>query len=149
MAYGWLYVLNPFGQGASALLNYVKDVDVISGDTLPIYFDISSSKAPYVIVGFVGWYLNTIGYIVFRFYKIDVMSTRIYAVLFRRFLFVMGVALVLRAAGAKESLVLILLIAMSPLSAVAMLADFGSKRLRVGRSKRRCRSCRVCRRGLV
>lgn len=134
IAVGFLYVFNPKGQAASALVDWVKNANVISKNTAPIFFDLRDSTIKHPIVAVLGWYLYLLGYFTYRFYNSDVLSTRIYNVLFKKFLFVIGVALIISSVGAAsvESLILIFLIGMFPLSAVALLTEFGNKRLSMG-----------------
>ena len=132
IVFGWLYTFNPRGQGASAVDGWLKAQELISKDTSPIFFNLTESPFKHLIVGFLGWYLYLLGYFSYRLYKSDVVSTRIYGILFRKFLFVAGVAIVLSTVSGDGSLLLIFLIATFPLSAVTLLTEYGNKRLTMG-----------------
>jgi hypothetical protein len=132
IAAGWLYTFNPNGQGASAVNSWLKQQETVSSDTSPIFFNLAQSSFKHFIAAFLGWYLYLLGYFSYRLYKSDVVSTRIYSVLFRKFLFVVGVAIVLSSVSGNESLLLIFLIATFPLSAVTLLTEYGNKRLSMG-----------------
>lgn len=128
-AFGWLYVLNPYGQGASSAYGFLKYEDVLSGDTLPIYFDANTPALP-LLAGFLGWYLHQVAYFSYRLYRGDVVSTRIYGIVFRRILFVtgMGVGFTI-ATDSAQVFALMFLLGYLPLSAVAMLRQFVASKL--------------------
>lgn len=127
IASGWLYLFHPFGQGASIAYGFVKLEDIISTDTYPIYLDYRQVEIKHTIMGFLGWYLHLIGYFFYRFYKGDVIGTRIYGVLFKKFLFVFGIALILGAMTKNEALLVIFLIGFFPLSAFSIIREAGLK----------------------
>lgn len=126
---GWIYFFNPFGQGASTVYSFLKSVDIVSSDTVPIFLIFTNSPIKHIISGFLGWYLYLLGYFFFRFYRSDIVSTRIYSVLFRRFLFVFGAALILNSVASDEALLVIFLIGFFPISAVSALKEFLSKKV--------------------
>jgi hypothetical protein len=128
-AFGWLYVLNPYGQGASTAYGFLKYEDVLSGDTLPIYFDANTPALP-LLAGFLGWYLHLVAYFSYRLYRGDVVSTRIYGIVFRRILFVtgMGVGFTI-VTEAAEVFAFMFLVGYLPMSAVAMLRQFVASKL--------------------
>jgi hypothetical protein len=134
IAFGWLYIFNPNGQAATAINNWLLTNNVIANDTAPLFFNLKDSSIKHAIVAVLGWYLYLLGYFVYRFYNSDVLSTRIYNVLFKKFLFVIGVALIFSGlgAGSTESMILVFLVGMFPLSAVTLLTEFGNKRLSMG-----------------
>ncbi len=121
IALGWIYVLHPTGRGASLLYEYVVDVDVFSINTLPIYID-SQNRLAATMCGFLGWYLHLLGYFFSKFVQDDVVSTRVYGLLFRKFLFVYGIALVLsNLLTTAEGKAVMFLIGFFPLSALSLL----------------------------
>ena len=134
MAVGWLYIFNPNGQAASAINDWLRNTNIIANDTAPNFFNFKDSSLKHALTAVFGWYLYLLGYFSYRFYKKDVLGTRIYNVLFKKFLFVVGIAFIISSVGAtsNESLLLIFLIGFFPLSAVTMLTEFGNKRLTAG-----------------
>jgi hypothetical protein len=131
---GWLYIFNPNGQAASAINDWLRNTDIVASDTAPNFFNFKDSSLKHALAAVFGWYLYLLGYFSYRFYKSDVLGTRVYNVLFKKFLFVIGVAFIITSVGAtsNESLLLIFLIGFFPLSALTLLTEFGSKRLSVG-----------------
>ncbi len=134
IAFGWLYIFNPHGQAASSINDWVQNVDIFSTDTAPNFFNFKNSSIKHALAAVFGWYLYLLGYFFYRFYKSDVLGTRVYNVLFKKFLFVIGVAFIISSIGANsnESLLLVFLIGFFPLSAVTLLTEFGNKRLSMG-----------------
>ncbi len=132
IALGWLYVFNPFGWGGSAVNSWLKYYETISVDTSPIIFDLTQSRLKHFIAGFIGWYLYLLGYFLYRFYKSDVTSTRIYGILLRRFLFVIGIAIVISSVSGNETLMFVFLVGTFPLSIVSLLSEYGYKSLDIG-----------------
>ena len=135
IAFGWLYIFNPHGQAASAINDWIRNIDFLSSaDTAPNFFNFKDSSIKHALAAFFGWYLYLLGYFSYRFYKSDVIGTRVYNVLFKKFLFVIGVAFIISSVGANsnESLLLVFLIGFFPLSAVTLLTEFGNKRLSMG-----------------
>ncbi|HKU76820.1 MAG TPA: hypothetical protein VJR02_23115 [Pyrinomonadaceae bacterium] len=134
IAFGWLYIFNPHGQAASAINDWLGNTNVMANDTTPNFFNFKDSSLKHGLTAVFGWYLYLLGYFFYRFYKSDVLGTRVYNVLFKKFLFVVGVAFIMSSVGANsnESLLLIFLIGFFPLSAVTLLTEFGNKRLSVG-----------------
>jgi len=131
---GWLYIFNPHGQAASAVNDWLRNTDVVSNETAPNFFNFKDSPLKHALTAVFGWYLYLLGYFLYRFYKGDVLGTRVYNVLFKKFLFVIGVAFIISSVGttSNESLLLIFLIGFFPLSAVTLLTEFGNKRLSMG-----------------
>jgi|GEM_PF-6351710 len=134
IAFGWLYTFNANGQAASAINDWLLNNNVIANDTAPLFFNLRDSSIKHAIVAVLGWYLYLLGYFIYRFDKSDVFGTRIYNVLFKKFLFVIGVALIFSGIGAAstETMILVFLVGMFPLSAVTLLTEFGNKRLSMG-----------------
>jgi hypothetical protein len=126
-AYGWIYVLHPIGRGASMAHGYIVSSDILSANTLPIYIDSNNLLSP-TICGFLGWYLHLLGYFFQKFLLGDVSSTRVYGLLFKKMLFVWGIALVVSSLVASEEGKLVMfLIGFFPLSARSMIRDYGMK----------------------
>jgi hypothetical protein len=135
IAFGWLYIFNPHGQAASAINDWLRNTDIVSlTDTAPNFFNFKDSSIKHALAAVFGWYLYLLGYFSYRFYKSDVLGTKVYNVLFKKFLFVIGVAFIISSIGAtsNESLLLVFLIGFFPLSAVTLLTEFGNKRLSMG-----------------
>jgi hypothetical protein len=134
IAVGWLYIFNPHGQAASAINDWLRRTDIIASDTAPNFFNFKDSSLKHALAAMFGWYLYLLGYFSYRFYKSDVLGTRVYNVLFKKFLFVIGVAFIISSVGANsnESLLIVFLIGFFPLSALTLLTEFGSKKLSVG-----------------
>jgi hypothetical protein len=135
IAFGFLYIFNPHGQAASAINDWLQNVDVASStNTAPNFFNFKDSSMKHALAGLFGWYLYLVGYFSYRFYKWDVLGTKVYNVLFKKFLFVIGVAFIISSIGAtsNESVLLVFLIGFFPLSAVTLLTEFGNKRLSMG-----------------
>lgn len=132
IVWGWLYTLNPFGWAGSAVNSWLKYEEIQSIDTAPIIFDLSKSNLKHFIAAFLGWYLYMLGYFLYRYYKGDVMGTRIYGVLLRRFIFVIGITIIISSVSGKETLILVFLLAIFPLSAVSVLVEYGAKSLNTG-----------------
>ena len=134
MTVGWLYIFNPNGQAASAINDWLRNTNIIANDTAPNFFNFKDSSLKHALAAVFGWYLYLLGYFSYRFYKSDVLGTRIYNVLFKKFLFVVGIAFIISSVGAtsNESLLLIFLIGFFPLSAITLLTEFGNKRLTAG-----------------
>lgn len=134
IAVGWLYIFNPHGQAASAINDWLRNTDIIANDTAPNFFNFKDSSLKHALTAVFGWYLYLLGYFSYRFYKSDVLGTRIYNVLFKKFLFVIGIAFIISSVGATstESLLLVFLIGFFPLSAITLLTEFGNRRLSAG-----------------
>jgi hypothetical protein len=134
IAMGWLYTFNPHGQAASAINDWLRSTDIIVNDTVPNFFNFKDSSLKHALTAVFGWYLYLLGYFFYRFYKSDVLGTRIYYLLFKKFLFVIGIAFIISSVGAtsNESLLLIFLIGFFPLSAITLLTEFGNRRLSAG-----------------
>ena len=135
IAFGFLYIFNPHGQAASAINDWLQNVDILSSsNTAPNFFNFKDSSMKHALAALFGLYLYLVGYFSYRFYKSDVLGTKVYNVLFKKFLFVIGVAFIISSIGAtsNESLLLVFLIGFFPLSAVTLLTEFGNKRLSMG-----------------
>ncbi|WP_045860739.1 hypothetical protein [Teredinibacter purpureus] len=129
LALGWIYIANPDGRGASTLRQFFIVADIQKDNTLPIY--IKSYTMTPVIAGFFGWYLHLIGYFFTKLIHHDVISTRVYSLLFKKFLITYGIALVLPETGlvdAEQGVAFFMfLIGMFPLTAMSMLIESVSK----------------------
>lgn len=133
MAVGIIYIINPLGRGASTYYQFFISVGLQTEKTLPIY--ISNEDLVPVMAGFFGWYLHMIGYIFTKLIHHDVISARVYSLLFKKYIVTYGIALVLPQTGMfgeeKSASFLMFLIGMFPLSAMSMLIEslskFGSK----------------------
>ena len=130
--FGLLYCFNPYGIGATKAYGFIKTEDPISADTVPVFLKLTKSPIKHVLAGFWGWYLYLLWYIFYKYYKRDVISTRIYSVLFRKSLFVIGIALILSVVTTEETLIPIFLIGFFPLSAFSILKEFGLRRFSNG-----------------
>ncbi|WP_224363970.1 hypothetical protein [Hyalangium versicolor] len=120
MAFGIIYFFNPFGQGASTVYGLLKYRDLFSKDSLPIYLDATAPVRP-VLVGFLGWYMHLLGYFAFRLYRLDVVSTRVYGIVFRHLIFVMGLSVSFTLTGSNELLFTMFLVGYLPMSALGLL----------------------------
>ena len=130
--FGLLYCFNPHGIGATKVYGFIKTEEPISADTVPVFLKLTKSPIKHVLAGFWGWYLYLLWYIFYKFYKRDVISTRVYSVLFRKSLFVIGIALILSVVTKEETLIPIFLIGFFPLSAFSILKEFGLRRFSNG-----------------
>lgn len=125
IGFGWVYVLHPIGRGASITYGFIISMDVISTNTLPIYID-SKNLLPPLVCGFLGWYLQLLGHFFQKFVLDDVTSTRVYGLLFKKFLFVWGIALVLSSImSSEEGKFVMFIVGFFPLSAMSILKKFG------------------------
>jgi len=93
MSIGWLYVLNPTGRGDSAIVQYLIYVDLTQDNSLPLYI-LSDGMVP-VVAGFLGWYLYLLTYFFSKLVHDDVVSSRVYGLMFKKFLFTYGIALII------------------------------------------------------
>ncbi len=129
MAIGWMYILNPYGRGASTIQQLLIGLDVFRADTLPLYIKAVISSP--VIAGFLGWYLHLLSYFFVKAINEDVISARVYSLLFRKFLFTYGVALILppiQSVGESQQLsLMVFFIGYFPLSALSLLKESAGK----------------------
>jgi hypothetical protein len=130
IATGWLYTVNPLGRAGSTLAEYINTQDIFTDNTLPGF--ISTTDVPLVVAGFLGWYLNLVGYFISKLYYDDVFGTRIYRFLIGKLLFTYGIALVISSVDAAQGKIAIFLIGYFPLSALTILKEFGVKALQGG-----------------
>lgn len=125
MSIGILYTLNPYGRGGSAYFQFFIETGVTSDKTLPIY--ILSDKLVPVVAGFLGWYLHFIGYTFTKLIHHDVISARVYGLLFKKFIVTYGIALTLPSSGllgqGESATFMMFLIGLFPLSAMSLLID--------------------------
>ncbi len=127
IANGWVYVLHPIGRGASIAKDLIDKMDIISSNSLPIYIQAQNMLAP-TTCGFLGWYLNLLGYFFQKFIIGDVNSTRVYGVFFKKFLLVWGIALVVSSLlQGPEGKLIMFMIGFFPLSAFSLLKEAGVK----------------------
>lgn len=89
----WIYIINPKGRGLGAMESYLDVVDFYRKESLPLYLR-NVEKAP-IIAGILGWYLHALGYILTKFTRHDVASTQVYTHLFKKFLLVYGISIIL------------------------------------------------------
>lgn len=136
MTIGWIYVLNPTGRGESTLAQYLINVDLAQKDSLPIYIKYEGIVP--VVAGFLGWYLYLLTYFFSKLVHHDVVSARVYSLMFKKFLFTYGIALVLpsiQVASSVSSMVQIgqgqsifmFFLGYFPLAAFSMLKEAGLK----------------------
>ena len=129
MSIGWLYIINPLGRGASTYYQFAIAAGLNSEDTIPIYIQ-TEIMVP-VLAGFFGWYLHLTGYIFTKLVHHDVISARVYNMLFKKFIIVYGIALVLPESGLIESeqnaAFFMFIIGLFPLSAMSVLIEAASK----------------------
>lgn len=135
MGLGWVYVLNPTGRGESTLAQFLIKVDFSSHDSIPLFIQ-SVGMVP-VIAGFLGWYLYLLTYFFSKLVHHDVVSARVYSLLFKKLLFTYGIAMIIPSVqvasdmpgvsiGQNQS-VLMFFIGYFPLAAFSMLKERGLK----------------------
>ncbi|MDA2918049.1 hypothetical protein MYX76_00900 [Desulfobacterota bacterium AH_259_B03_O07] len=127
LTFGFLYVFNPIGWGASMAYNFVSYEDVISSSNLPLIVDYKQAGMKHIVAGFLGWYLQLIGYFLYKLYKGDVISSNVYKKSFTKVLFVLGIGLILSSFTEDEGLVVVFLIGFLPQSAISMLREYSTK----------------------
>ena len=129
MVVGLLYIINPLGRGASTYFQFFIAVGLENEQTLPIYIK-AGSMAP-VLAGFFGWYLHMIGYVFTKLIHHDVISSRVYSLLFKKFIVTYGIALVLPESGLLDDVTtaafFMFLVGLFPLSAMSILIEAVSK----------------------
>jgi len=128
MAICWIYILNPNGRGAGTMQSYLIMVDLFREETLPLY--LRTIRIEPIVAGLLGWYLHSLGYVFTKLTHHDVASAEVYSHLFKKFLLVYGIAIVLPATHLfpddKVSLVVFLL-GFFPLAAFSLLKEQVSK----------------------
>ena len=122
IVFGWMYVLNPLGRGATTIEEYFIIARVNEVKTVPIY--IAATNISHTIAGFLGWYLYLLLYFFAKLYQNDVKSGRVYRFLFGKFLFTYGIALTFTAVFGNETQPIMFLIGFFPLSAVSFVKEF-------------------------
>ena len=100
LVYGWIYILNPSGRGASSVLQFIKTVDMGNMDTLPLFLQ-GRSITP-VIAGFLGWYLYLLTYFFSKMAANDVVSSQVYGTMLQKFLFTWGVTVAFISASGES-----------------------------------------------
>lgn len=126
---GTTYIFNPMGRAASAYNAFFISVGLENAHTLPIY--ISTEQIVPVLAGFLGWYLHLIGYTFTKLIHHDVISSRAYGLLFKKFIITYGIALVIPSTGllseGQSTSILMFLVGLFPLSAMSLLMDLLAK----------------------
>jgi len=136
IALGWVYVLNSTGRGESTLTQFLIKVDFSQHDSIPVFIQ-SMGMAP-VIAGFLGWYLYMLTYFFSKLVHHDVVSARVYSLMFKKFLFTYGIAMIIPSVEIASSAVayiqtgqgqsvLMFFIGYFPLAAFSMLKEKGLK----------------------
>lgn len=138
LAYGWTYVLNPSGRGVGTIEQYLIVVDLSQNETLPIF--IRDMQIKPIIAGFLGWYLYLLTYFFSKLTTHDVISTKPYGLMFQKFLFTYGIAVILPSiqsvanggglqseTGYNITNLLAFLTGYFPMSAFSLLKDAGLK----------------------
>ncbi len=128
IAVAWIYILNPRGRGAGTIESYLISIDLFKSETLPLY--LKSNRLEPIIAAFLGWYLHALSYLFTKLIHQDVASSHVYNHLFKKFLFVYGIAIILPPIDLipedKVSLVLFLL-GFFPLAAYSLMKEQLSK----------------------
>lgn len=139
LAYGWVYIINPTGRGAGTIEQFLIAVDLSQDETLPIF--IKDMKLTPIIAGFLGWYLYLLTYFFTKLTTHDVMSTKAYGLMFQKFLFTYGIAIIMPAvqsggvaelpsdSGYDATNLLAFFTGYFPMSAFSLLKDTGLKML--------------------
>jgi hypothetical protein len=122
IVFGWMYVLNPIGRGATTVEEYFIIARVVEDKTIPIY--IATKNLSNTLAGFLGWYLYLLLYFFGKLYHNDVKSGRVYRFLFGKFLFTYGIALTSSAFFGDKAQAAMFLIGFFPLSAVSIIKEF-------------------------
>lgn len=128
LTYGWIYILNPMGRGASTIEQFLISVDLTRSETLPMFLK-SIDVAP-VIAGFLGWYLYMLTYFFSKMATNDVASTKVYAVMLQKFLFTWGVTIVFIAVEVdgvvgENANIMAFMIGFFPMAAFSLIKDKG------------------------
>jgi hypothetical protein len=136
MVIGWIYLLNPTGRGESTIEQFLIRVDLSQNESLPLY--IKAQGITPVIAGFLGWYLYFLTYFFSKLVHHDVVSGRVYSLMFKKFLFTYGIAMIIPSVQVsqaalpmiqtgQEQSILMFLIGYFPLSAFSILKEAGLK----------------------
>lgn len=131
IAYGWLYIVNPQGRGASTVSQFLVAVDLSQTDTLPLLLR-DTSVTP-VIAAFLGWYLYLLTYFFSKMTSNDVVSAQAFGILFQKFLFTWGTTIVFISTQLDENAnITAFLIGYFPMSAFSLIKDKGLALLQGG-----------------
>ena len=125
MILGWMYIVNPYGRGATTVQSYLTAERIVTANTLPIYID--AEDIAHTVAGFLGWYLHLLFYFFNKLYHNDVLGSRVYRFLFGKFLFTIGLALTFSSILENESKIALFLIGFFPLSAISIIKEYGLK----------------------
>jgi len=137
IVYGWVYVLNPLGRGAGTIEQFLTNVDLSQANTIPDL--LKGGILQPIIAGFLGWYLYLLTYFFSKVFTHDVLSTNVYGLMFQKFLFTYGVAIILPSiqatagveaeavTGLNTTIVIAFFIGFFPMSAFSILKDSGLK----------------------
>lgn len=131
ISYGWLYIINPHGRGASTVMQYLISNNLANTETLPALLrDMSITP---IIAAFLGWYLYLLSYFFTKMSSDDVVSSQAYGALLQKFLFAWGVTIVFLSTvngggDAKEggnATIIAFLMGYFPMAAFSVLKDKG------------------------
>lgn len=124
ISYGWLYIINPNGRGASTVVQYLISVDLSKTDTLPML--LRDMKITPVIAAFLGWYLYLLTYFFSKMTTDDVVSAQAYGALLQKFLFAWGVTIVfLSTVDSGNVTIIAFLLGYFPMAAFSLIKDKG------------------------
>ena len=132
LAHGWQYIMNPMGITGTTLSTLVRYRGAMGESTAPIYLNLGATEIGVPLAAFFGFYCYLLGYFVYRVYNRDVLSVRVYTVMFRKCLFALGIAVVLQTASGPSTMPVAFLIGFLPLSALTLLSELGIKGLSGG-----------------
>lgn len=124
---GWMYILNPQGRGVGTIENYLIIVDLAQKETLPLYM---RTTLPPMIAAFLGWYLHLLTYFFTKITHHDVVSANVYNLLFKKFLFVYGIAIVFPATQIvpdEQMSIAMFLLGYFPLTALSLIKEQTAK----------------------
>jgi hypothetical protein len=128
LAMGWDYLLHPLGRGASTVYAFVKNLDPVSANTLPIVFDLAASDIRHVLVAFLGCYVHLLSVVIQRARTGDVLGGNLHRMLLRKILIVLAAAVGLSAVSQDGSLILCFLLGVFPMNALSILKDLTQKK---------------------
>lgn len=124
IVYGWVYIINPQGRGASTVIQFLISVDLAQTDTLPMF--LRNVDITPIIAGFLGWYLYLITYFFSKMTSNDVVSAQAYGTLLQKFLFTWGVTIVFIATQVGDNAnIMAFLIGYFPMAAFSVIKDKG------------------------
>jgi len=124
IVYGWVYIVNPQGRGASSITQFLIAVDLAQTDTLPMF--LRNVDITPIIAGFLGWYLYVITYFFSKMTSNDVVSAQAYGTLLQKFLFTWGVTIVFIATEVGDNAnIMAFLIGYFPMAAFSIIKDKG------------------------